>query len=198
MDGLMDQISNNSRFEREAVGSPDRRSTWRVWRVAAAGVALAVIAAFAHLGFSHHNEARAVAPQAALPLVTVSKPSQRAGRHAAWISRAIFCGRQNRTASSGWRCSDGDPLQGWPDCPQGRSSFRHRPAPLRDQACAGKRPTADCDGTCCVREQPAFARTIASAQRVRDPGDGRPTYVRPGRVSGCGRGRQGAHTRCRA
>jgi hypothetical protein len=57
MDGLMDQISNNSSFEREAVGSPDRRPTWRVWRVAAAGVALAVIAAFAYLGFSHHNEA---------------------------------------------------------------------------------------------------------------------------------------------
>jgi multidrug efflux system membrane fusion protein len=78
MDGLMDQISNNSSFEREAVGSPDRRPTGRVWGVAAAGVALAVIAAFTYLGFSHHNEARAVAPPAALPLVTVSKPSQRA------------------------------------------------------------------------------------------------------------------------
>src|SRR5258708_36158928 len=78
MDGLMDQISNHSSLEREAVGLPDRRPTWRVWRVAAAGVALAVLAAFTYLGFFHHREARAVAPPAALPLVTVSKPLQRA------------------------------------------------------------------------------------------------------------------------
>src|SRR5258706_3029699 len=78
MDGLMDQISNHSNLEREAVGLPDRRPTRRVWRVAAAGVALAVLAAFTYLGFFHHREARAVAPPAALPLVTVSKPLQRA------------------------------------------------------------------------------------------------------------------------
>jgi RND family efflux transporter MFP subunit len=78
MDGLMDQISNHSSFEREAVGSPDPRPTWRVWRVTAAGVALAVFAAFTYLGFFHHREARAVAPQAALQLVTVSKPLLRA------------------------------------------------------------------------------------------------------------------------
>src|SRR5258708_22123043 len=80
MDGLMDQITNHSsfEFEREAVGSPDRRPAWRVRRVAAAGVALAVIAAFGYLGFSHHREARAVAPPAAFPIVTVSKPLQRA------------------------------------------------------------------------------------------------------------------------
>jgi RND family efflux transporter MFP subunit len=77
MDGLMDQISNHSGFEREAVGPPDRRPASRAWRVAA-GLALAVIAAFAYLGFSHHREARAVAPPAALPIVTVSKPLQRA------------------------------------------------------------------------------------------------------------------------
>src|SRR6266403_5800873 len=78
MDGLMDQISNHSSFEREAVGSPDRRPTWRVRRVAATGVALAVVAAFTYLGFSHRREAQAVAPQAALPIVTASKPLQRA------------------------------------------------------------------------------------------------------------------------
>src|SRR5713226_8500720 len=78
MDGLMDQISNHSTLEREAVGLPDRRPTRRVWRVPAAGVALAVLAAFTYLGFFHHREARAVAPPAALPLVTVSKPLQRA------------------------------------------------------------------------------------------------------------------------
>src|SRR5258706_390446 len=78
MDGLMDQISNHSNLEREAVGLPDRRPTRRVRRVAAAGVALAVLAAFTYLGFFHHREARAVAPPAALPLVTVSKPLQRA------------------------------------------------------------------------------------------------------------------------
>jgi hypothetical protein len=78
MDGLMDQISIHSSFEREAVGSLDRRPAWRAWRVAAAGVALAVIAAFTYLGFSHHREAQAVAPQAALPIVTASKPLQRA------------------------------------------------------------------------------------------------------------------------
>src|SRR5258706_11972299 len=78
MDGLMDQISNHSSFKREAVGSPYRRPTWRVWRVAATGVTLAVLAAFTYLGFFHHREARAVAPQAALPIVTVSKPLQRA------------------------------------------------------------------------------------------------------------------------
>src|SRR6266481_1690045 len=78
MDGLMDQISNHSNLEREAVGLPDRRPTRRVWRVAAASVALAVLAAFTYLGFFHHREARAVAPPAALPLVTVSKPLQRA------------------------------------------------------------------------------------------------------------------------
>src|SRR5258708_16523246 len=76
----MDQMRNHSsfEFEREEVGLPDRRPAWRVWRVAAAGVALAVIAAFGYLGFSHHREARAVAPPAALPIVTVSKPLQRA------------------------------------------------------------------------------------------------------------------------
>src|SRR5258707_3006257 len=78
MDGLMDQISNHSNLEREAVGLPDRRPTRRVRRVAAAGVALAVLAAFTYLGFFHHREARAVAPPAALPLVTVSKPLQHA------------------------------------------------------------------------------------------------------------------------
>src|SRR5216684_1147341 len=78
MDGLMDQISNHSSLEREAVGLPDRRPTRRVRRVAAAGVALAVLAAFTYLGFFHHREARAVAPPAALPLATVSKPLQRA------------------------------------------------------------------------------------------------------------------------
>src|SRR6267142_123876 len=78
MDGLMDQISNHSNLEREAVGLPDRRPTRRVRRVAAASVALAVLAAFTYLGFFHHREARAVAPPAALPLVTVSKPLQRA------------------------------------------------------------------------------------------------------------------------
>src|SRR5258705_10141257 len=78
MDGLMDQISNHSTLEREAVGLPDRRPTRRVWRVAAAGGALAVLAAFTYMGFFHQREARAVAPPAALPLVTVSKPLQRA------------------------------------------------------------------------------------------------------------------------
>jgi len=57
----MDQISNHSNLEREAVGLPDRRPTRRVWRVAAAGVALAVLAAFTYLGLFHHREARAVA-----------------------------------------------------------------------------------------------------------------------------------------
>src|SRR6266436_3096698 len=78
MDGLMDQISNHSNLEREAVGLPDRRPTRRVWRVAAASVALAVLAAFTYLGFFHHREARAVAPPAAVPSVTVSRPLQRA------------------------------------------------------------------------------------------------------------------------
>src|SRR5258708_16620686 len=76
MDGLMDQISNHSSLEREAVGLPDRRPTRRGWRVAAAGVALAVLAAFTYLGFFHHRDALAVAPPAALPLLTVSKPLQ--------------------------------------------------------------------------------------------------------------------------
>src|SRR6266481_5504246 len=78
MDGLMDQISNHSSFERAAVDSPDRRPTRRMWRVTAAGVVLAVLAAFTYLGFFHHREARAVAPPAAPPLVTVSRPLQRA------------------------------------------------------------------------------------------------------------------------
>src|SRR5258706_6055363 len=78
MDGLMDQISNHSNLEREAVGLPDRRPTRRVWRVAAASVALAVLAAFTYLGFFHHREARAGAPPAGLPLGTVSKPLPRA------------------------------------------------------------------------------------------------------------------------
>jgi membrane fusion protein, multidrug efflux system len=78
MDGLMDQISNHSSLEREAVGLPDRQPTRRVWRVAAAGVALAVLAGFTYLGIFHHREARAVAPPAALPQVTVSNPLQRA------------------------------------------------------------------------------------------------------------------------
>jgi RND family efflux transporter MFP subunit len=46
--------------------------------MAAAGVALAVLAAFTCVGFFHYKEARAVAPPAALPIVTVSKPLQRA------------------------------------------------------------------------------------------------------------------------
>src|SRR6202790_3939028 len=78
MAGLMDQISNHSSLKREAVGLPDRRPTRRAWRVAAAGVALAVIAAFAYPGLFHHRDARAVAPPAALPQVTVSNPLQRA------------------------------------------------------------------------------------------------------------------------
>jgi multidrug efflux system membrane fusion protein len=41
-------------------------------------VALAVIAAFAYPGLFHHRDARAVAPPAALPQVTVSNPLQRA------------------------------------------------------------------------------------------------------------------------
>src|SRR5258708_8573019 len=77
MDGLMDQISNHSSFEREAAGSPDRRPTRRVRSVAAAGVALALFAAFTYLGFFHHREARAVAPQPAPALETISKPLQR-------------------------------------------------------------------------------------------------------------------------
>src|SRR5260370_12599089 len=77
MDGLMDQISNPSSFEREAAGSPDRRPTRRVRSVAAAGVALALFAAFTYLGFFHHREARAVAPQPAPALVTISKPLHR-------------------------------------------------------------------------------------------------------------------------
>src|SRR3982074_803710 len=76
--GLMDQISNHSSFEREAVHLPDRRPTWRVGRKSAAGVALAAFAAFTCVGFFHYKEARAVAPPAALPLVTVSKPLQHA------------------------------------------------------------------------------------------------------------------------
>lgn len=74
----MNQIINHSTFEKEAVGSPDRRPNWRVRRVATAGVALALFAAFTYLGFFHHKEARALTPPAALPLVTVSKPLQRA------------------------------------------------------------------------------------------------------------------------
>src|SRR5258708_30497294 len=74
----MDQISNHSSFEKEAVDFPDRRPAWRIWRVAAAGVALAFFAAFTYLGFFHHRQARAVAPPAAPPLVTVSAPLQRA------------------------------------------------------------------------------------------------------------------------
>jgi multidrug efflux system membrane fusion protein len=74
----MDQISNHSGFEREAVGLPDRRPAWRVRRMAAAGVPLAVLVAFTCVGFFHYKEARAVAPPAALPIVTVSKPLQRA------------------------------------------------------------------------------------------------------------------------
>src|SRR5260370_12046709 len=76
--GLRDQISNHSSFEREAVHLPDRRPTWRMGRMAAAGVALAVIAAFAYFGFSHQRDARALAPPAALPPVRVSKHLQRA------------------------------------------------------------------------------------------------------------------------
>src|SRR5258708_9663884 len=74
MDGLMDQISNHSSLEREAVGLPDRRPTRRVWRVAAAGVALAVLAAFTYLGFFHHREAPAGAPPPAPPLPTGKEP----------------------------------------------------------------------------------------------------------------------------
>jgi multidrug efflux system membrane fusion protein len=77
MDGITDQISDHSSFERDAVGLPDRRRTG-AWRVGAAGVALAVLAAFTYLGIFHHREARAVAPPAAPPLVTVSEPLQRA------------------------------------------------------------------------------------------------------------------------
>jgi len=77
MDGITDQISDHSSFERDAVGLPDQRRTG-AWRVGAAGVALAVLAAFTYLGIFHHREARAVAPPAAPPLVTVSKPLQRA------------------------------------------------------------------------------------------------------------------------
>jgi membrane fusion protein, multidrug efflux system len=76
----MDQITNYSsfEFEREPVGSPERRPTSWVWRGAAAGVALAVIAAFAYGSFFHHRDARAAAPPAALPQVTVSTPLQHA------------------------------------------------------------------------------------------------------------------------
>jgi membrane fusion protein, multidrug efflux system len=78
MDGVMDQISDHSSFEKAAVDFPDRRRTWRIGRAAATAVALALFAAFAYLGFFHHREARALAPPAALPLVTVSTPLQRA------------------------------------------------------------------------------------------------------------------------
>src|SRR5258707_2156104 len=78
MDGLMDQISNHSNLEREAVGLPDRRPTRRVWRVAAASVALAALAAFTYLGFFHHREAPAGPPPAAPPLATGSQPFRRA------------------------------------------------------------------------------------------------------------------------
>src|SRR5258706_14227002 len=78
MDGLMDQISNHSSLEREAVGLPDRRPTRRVWRGAAAGVALAGLAAVTYLGLFHHREGRAGAPPAAPPPGNVKKPLPRA------------------------------------------------------------------------------------------------------------------------
>jgi len=81
MDGLMDQISDYSSLEREPLGSPDRRPArraWRPWRMAAAGVVLALFAAFAYPAFFHNRQARTVAPPLALPQVTVSNPLQRA------------------------------------------------------------------------------------------------------------------------
>src|SRR5260370_8230059 len=77
MDGLMDQRSNDGSFEGEGGGWPEGRPRRGVWSVAAAGVALALFAAFTYLGFFHHREARAVAPQPAPALVTISKPLQR-------------------------------------------------------------------------------------------------------------------------
>src|SRR5258708_11666338 len=114
MDGLMDQISNHSNLEREAVGLPDRRPTRRVRRVAAAGVALAVLAAFTYLGFFHHREARAVAPPAALPPVTGSKPLPRAADTRPWILRPFSGVRRTENPAEGGRTPT---VNHFPECP---------------------------------------------------------------------------------
>src|SRR5258708_29807181 len=99
MDGLMDQISNHSNLERERVGLPDRRPTRRVRRVAAAGVALAGLAAFTYLGFFHHRQALAVVPPTATPLVTVNQPLQHPGHNQLRILRPFSAPDHNETAA---------------------------------------------------------------------------------------------------
>src|SRR5258705_12318129 len=95
MDGLMDQISNHSNLEREAVGLPDRRPTRRVWRVAAASVALAVLAAFTYLGFFHHRKGSSGRAASGTSTGNGKQALAARGRHAARISRPILSGRQN-------------------------------------------------------------------------------------------------------
>ena len=79
----MDQITDYSTLEREPAGLPDRRPTRRAWKVAAAGVVVAAVlfAAFGYPGFFHRKEAKAAAPPAALPQVTVSRPAAARGRY---------------------------------------------------------------------------------------------------------------------
>jgi multidrug efflux system membrane fusion protein len=71
----MDQITDPSSIEREQVGRPERRKSWRVWAATAAAAAgLAVL--LAYLGVYQRREAQAAAPPAAAPIVTVSNPLQ--------------------------------------------------------------------------------------------------------------------------
>jgi membrane fusion protein, multidrug efflux system len=77
MGGLMDQISDHSKLERERLHEPVARPRWGKWRISAAIVAVALCLVFAWLGFGPHKANQAAALPTPAPLVTVSQPLQR-------------------------------------------------------------------------------------------------------------------------
>jgi RND family efflux transporter MFP subunit len=77
MDGLMDQISDFSRLERERLDEPVARPRrWR-WKATALGAAVAAGLFLAWFGFAPHRGNQAAATPTPTPIVTVSQPLQR-------------------------------------------------------------------------------------------------------------------------
>ena len=132
------------------------------------------------------------------PPVTVSQPLQRAVDIRVGLSRPVFRHRPGRIAGPGRRNADRNPFQGRPDRPQGDLLFVIDPRPYEIRLAQAQGGAADRDGPRGARQHPAVARAIASPQRVRNPGNGRPAHQRPGCVASRGRRRQGADAGCRA
>jgi multidrug efflux system membrane fusion protein len=71
----MDQITDPSSIEREAVNPQAARKSWRI-RAATAVIAAAAIASGAYFGLSGRHDVKAALTPAAAPIVTVSTPLQ--------------------------------------------------------------------------------------------------------------------------